>query len=74
MLALLGAEVVLLPHAVRKMHDPDGGLSFDGEGIAMPESAILAAQRQMIEPPSPKFHDVQNEWRLRILCRPGRLR
>jgi predicted amidohydrolase len=58
-LALLGAEVVLLPHAVRKMHDPDGGLSFDGEGVAMPESAILAAQRQMIEPPSPKFHDVQ---------------
>ena len=58
-LALMGAEVVLLPHAVRKMNTPDGGLCFDGEGVDMPASAILAAQRTMIEPPNAKYHDIQ---------------
>jgi predicted amidohydrolase len=59
-LALMGAEVVLLPHAVRKMNTPDGGLSFGGEDVSMPASSILAAERQMIEPPNAKYHDIQD--------------
>jgi len=35
MLALKGAEMVLLPHAIRKMIDPDGTLSFDGLRIKL---------------------------------------
>jgi len=58
-LALMGAEIVLLPHAIRKMNAPDGALTFDGEGARMPREAYLAAQAQMLEPPNAKYHDVQ---------------
>ena len=58
-LALKGAEVVLLPHAVRKMNTPEGGLWFDGEGYAAPAEEIMAAQRKMITPPNAKYHDIQ---------------
>jgi predicted amidohydrolase len=58
-LALMGAEIVLLPHAIRKMNAPDGTLTFDGAGADRPESAVLAAQRELLAFPSMKFHDVQ---------------
>jgi predicted amidohydrolase len=51
-LALMGAEVILLPHAIRKMNAPDGVLT-------LPEKAVLAAQRELLTFPSMKFHDVQ---------------
>jgi predicted amidohydrolase len=58
-LALMGAQVVLLPHAVRKMNGPDGGLTFDGEGAEMREEAYLTAQSQLLSVPNAKYHDVQ---------------
>lgn len=58
-LALMGAEIILLPHAIRKMNAPDGTLTFDGAGADRPEAAVLAAQRELLAFPSMKFHDVQ---------------
>ncbi|MBL8832820.1 MAG: carbon-nitrogen hydrolase family protein [Rhodospirillales bacterium] len=57
-LALMGAEIVLLPHAIRKMNAPDGTLTFDGADADRPEMDILAAQRELLTFPSMKFHDV----------------
>lgn len=57
-LALKGAEVVLIPHAIRKMNAPDGTLTFDGAGANPPVSALLAAQRDLLAMPSMKHHDV----------------
>jgi len=59
-LALMGAEVVLLPHAIRKMLNDDGTLSFDGAERQAPDEELLAAQRQMLfAHPNPKLHDIQ---------------
>jgi len=59
-LALLGAEVVLIPHAIRKMVNPDGTCSFDGAERRYPEEVLLATQRELLEArPNPKLHDIQ---------------
>jgi 5-aminopentanamidase len=59
-LALLGAEVVLLPHANRTMPAADGTLSFDGSGREAPEAELLRAQHELLEPQPdpPRLHDV----------------
>ena len=59
-LALKGAEVVLLPHANRTMPAPDGTLSFDGSGRAAPEAEVLRAQHALLSatPEPPRLHDV----------------
>ena len=58
-LALRGAEVVLLPHAIRKMHAADGSLSFDGRERELGEADILLAQEELLEerPWPPRLHD-----------------
>jgi predicted amidohydrolase len=59
-LALRGAEVVLLPHARRKLFAADGTLRFDGaEHEASPEE-LLAAQRSFLDPATvpPRLQDV----------------
>ena len=43
-LALKGAEIVLLPHANRKMFAADGTLTFDGSDRQAPEEEILGIQ------------------------------
>jgi predicted amidohydrolase len=59
-LALKGAEVVLLPHANRTMPAPDGTLAFDGRGREAPQEEVLASQRELLEPRPhpPRLHDV----------------
>jgi predicted amidohydrolase len=55
-LALLGAEIVLLPHANRTMPAADGTLSFDGRAREAPEAELLAGQRELFD--LPRLHDV----------------
>jgi predicted amidohydrolase len=59
-LALKGAEVVLLPHANRTMPAADGGFTFDGREREATVDEVLDAQRQLLDPPSdnPRLHDV----------------
>jgi predicted amidohydrolase len=59
-LALKGAELVLLPHANRTMSGPDGTLTFDGAGREAPAEELLGAQRELLEtrPDPPRLHDV----------------
>jgi predicted amidohydrolase len=58
-LALQGAEVVLLPHAIHKLHGPDGSVTFDGAEREAPEEELLRFQRQLLEArPNPRLHDV----------------
>jgi predicted amidohydrolase len=59
-LALKGAEVILLPHANRKMIGADGMLTFDGSAWQAPVEALLEAQRDLIaeRPAIPRLHDV----------------
>jgi predicted amidohydrolase len=59
-LALKGSEVVLLPHANRKMIGADGTLTFDGSAWQAPEADLLEAQRDLIaeRPKVPRLHDV----------------
>ena len=54
-LALKGAEVILLPHANRTMPAGGGLLTFDGRGRELPEEDILRAQEELLE--QPRFHD-----------------
>ena len=58
-LALLGAEVILMPHAIRKMVNPAGDLIFDGgENEASPDQ-ILIAQEILTTSPNVESHRVQ---------------
>jgi predicted amidohydrolase len=58
-LALKGAELVLLPHANRTM--PAGGatLTFDGRGRETSVDDLLSAQRELLDdaPVPPRLHD-----------------
>jgi predicted amidohydrolase len=58
-LALKGAEVILLPHANRTMPAPDGTLSFDGSGRQATEAELLQAQHELLESHAepPRLHD-----------------
>jgi predicted amidohydrolase len=59
-LALMGAEVVLLPHAIRKNVNPDGVLTFDGAERECSEEEIIANQKELYEArPNVKLHDIQ---------------
>jgi predicted amidohydrolase len=59
-LSLKGAEVVLLPHANRKMFGPDGTLTFDGSGREASREALLQFQEELTKdrPDPPRLHDV----------------
>lgn len=59
-LALSGAEVVLLPHANRTLHAADGSLTFDGRGREAADAEVEAAQRELLAPPpdNPRLHTV----------------
>lgn len=58
-LALKGADVVLLPHANRTMPAGGGELTFDGRGREETTESLLAAQRELLEerPWPPRMHD-----------------
>ena len=59
-LALKGAEVILLPHANRTMPAGGGVLTFDGRGRELPEAEIVRAQEELLEerPSPPRLHDL----------------
>jgi len=59
-LALLGAELVLLPHANRTLEAADGSHTFDGRGREAPADELLAAQAALLaeRPQPPRLHDV----------------
>ena len=59
-LALGGAELVLLPHARRKLFAADGTLVFDGAGREADADDLLRAQRAFLEPRPwpPRVQDV----------------
>jgi len=58
-LALKGAEVILLPHANRTMPAGGGELTFDGREAHLGEADILGAQEELLEerPWPPRLHD-----------------
>jgi predicted amidohydrolase len=59
-LALRGADVILLPHANRTMPAGGGELTFDGRGREETEESLLRAQRELLDerPFPPRLHDV----------------
>ena len=59
-LALKGAEVILLPHANRTMPAGAGPLTFDGRERESTDDELLAAQRELLDerPSPPRLHDV----------------
>lgn len=59
-LALLGAEIVLLPHANRTLPAADGTLLFDGRGREVADDEILRAQEEVVaeRPHPPRAHDL----------------
>ncbi len=58
-LALKGAEVVLLPHANRTMPAGGGELTFDGRERRLDDADIVRAQQELLEdrPWPPRMHD-----------------
>ena len=58
-LALKGAEVILLPHANRTMPAGGGVLTFDGRERELTEEDMLRAQEELLEerPRPPRLHD-----------------
>jgi predicted amidohydrolase len=54
-LALKGAEVILLPHANRTAPAGGGELTFDGRGRELSEEEILRAQAELLH--EPRLHD-----------------
>ena len=58
-LALKGAELVLLPHANRTMPAGGGDLTFDGRGREVDADALLRAQAELLDgsPGPPRLHD-----------------
>lgn len=59
-LALRGADVILLPHANRTMPAGGGELTFDGRAREETEESLLRAQRELLDerPWPPRLHDV----------------
>ena len=59
-LTLLGAEVILLPHANRTLPAPDGSLAFDGRSREASAEEILQAQAEQLSerPWPPRLHDL----------------
>lgn len=59
-LALLGAELILLPHANRTLEAADGSHAFDGRGREASADELLAAQAALLAelPQPPRLHDV----------------
>jgi predicted amidohydrolase len=58
-LALKGAEVILLPHANRTMPAGGGVLTFDGRERLVSEEEMLRAQQELLDtrPDPPRLHD-----------------
>jgi predicted amidohydrolase len=58
-LALKGADVILLPHANRTMPAGGGELTFDGRERELPEADIRVAQEELLDdrPSPPRLHD-----------------
>jgi predicted amidohydrolase len=58
-LALRGAELVLLPHANRTMPAADGTLTFDGRGREVTGTSLSQAQHALLSPApdTPRLHD-----------------
>ena len=58
-LALKGAEVILLPHANRTMPAGGGELTFDGRGREETTDDLLRAQAELLDaaPVPPRLHD-----------------
>jgi predicted amidohydrolase len=58
-LALKGAELILLPHANRTMPAGGGELTFDGRGREARRREILRAQAELLDgtPGPPRLHD-----------------
>ncbi|HUP32244.1 MAG TPA: nitrilase-related carbon-nitrogen hydrolase [Gaiellaceae bacterium] len=59
-LALAGAEIVLLPHANRTLPAQDGTLAFDGRAREIAGDEILRAQGEVLaeRPLPPRMHDL----------------
>ncbi len=58
-LALKGAEVILLPHANRKMFGTDGSLTFDGADRKASDEELLLSQQELLDVrPNARLHDV----------------
>ena len=77
-LALKGAELILLPHANRTMPAGGGELTFDGRGreeaIEAPPARAGGAARRVADPAAAPRRARTRQRRLRRVLRPGRLR